>query len=99
MLIGVSPTGNIADHFIIVVRKLSVNFFQRVPLKVKLTGRIRRLWFRFSIFSQCAKRPPLWNMIVVFLLEMVSRVTFEAWSTMFSMRHVFCSSYFAQFDC
>ena len=39
MLIAVSPTGNIADHFIIVVRKLSVNFFQRVPLKVKLTGR------------------------------------------------------------
>jgi hypothetical protein len=57
MLIGVSPTGNIADHFIIVVRKLSVNFFQRVPLKVKLTGRIRRLWFRFLIFPQCAKGP------------------------------------------
>jgi hypothetical protein len=88
MLIAVSPTGKIADHFIIAVRKLSVNFSQRVSLKVKLTRRIRRLRFRFFVLPQCAKRPLLWDLMVVFLLEMVSRVTFEAWSTIFSMRHV-----------
>ena len=64
MLIVVSPTGNVADNFIIAVRKLSVNFSQSVSLEVKLTRRIRRLWFRFLIFPQRAKGPLLWNLMV-----------------------------------
>jgi hypothetical protein len=91
MLIAVFPAGKVADYFILAVRKLSANFFQCVPLKVKLTSRIRRFWFRFFIFSQCAKGPLLWGFIAVFLLKMVSRVTFEALSEMSSMRHLLVS--------
>jgi hypothetical protein len=94
MLIAVSPTGNVADNFI-AVRKLSINFSQRVSLKVKLTRRIRRLRFRLFVFPQCAKGSLLWDLMVVFLLKLVSRKIFEVLSTMFSMRHVFCSSCFA----
>ena len=39
MLIVVLPTSEVADNFIIAVRKLSVNFSQRVSLKVKFTRR------------------------------------------------------------
>jgi hypothetical protein len=64
MLIAVSPTGEVADNFTIAVRKLSMNFSQRVSLKVKLTRRIRRLRFRFLVLSQCAKGPLLWDSMV-----------------------------------
>jgi hypothetical protein len=101
MLIVVSPTGEVADNFIIAVRKLSVNFSQCVSLKVKLTSRIRRLRFRLFVLPQCAKRPLLWNLMVncSLGLETMPGGTFGALPMMFSMRHVFCSSCYAQFDC
>ena len=64
MLIAVSPAGEVADHFIIIVRELSANFSQRVSLKVKLTRRIRRLRFRFLVLPQCAKGPLLRGLIL-----------------------------------
>jgi hypothetical protein len=99
MLIAVSPTGNAADNFIIAVRKLSINFSQRVSLKVKLTRRIRRLRFRLFVLPQCAEGPLLWNLMIncSLGLETMPGGTFDALSMMFSMRHVFCSS--SQFDC
>jgi hypothetical protein len=95
MLIAVSPAGEVADHFIIIVRELSAHFSQRVSLKVKLTCRIRRLRFRFLVLTQRAKGPLFWELMVVCLLKLVCRATFEALSTMFSMRHVLCSSCYA----
>ena len=64
MLIAVSPAGEVADHFIIIVRELSANFSQRVSLKVKLTRRIRRLRFRLFVLPQCAKGPLFLHLIV-----------------------------------
>jgi hypothetical protein len=50
MLIAVFPAGKVADHFILAVRKLSANFFQCVPLKVKLTSH-QAIVVSFSHFS------------------------------------------------
>jgi hypothetical protein len=63
-LIVIFPSGDIADNFIIAVRQLSVNFSQRVSLKVKLTRRIRRLRFRLFVLPQCAKGPLFLHLIV-----------------------------------
>jgi len=98
LLIVVSPTGEIADNFVIPgIRKLSVTFSQRVSLEVKLTRRIMRSWFRFLVLPQCIKGPLLWNLMVNcgLGLETMPDGTFGAFSMMFSMRHVFCSLCFA----
>ena len=90
MLIAVSPTGEVADNFIIAIRKLSVNFSQRVSLEVKLTRRIRRSWFRFLVLPQRTKGPLLLDLMAgcYLSLEIIPRGTFDVLSVVFSMRHV-----------
>jgi hypothetical protein len=65
MLIVVSPTGKIADHFIIArISKLSINLCQCVSLEIKLTRRSGGRGLVFSFFRKAPRDFFLCNLLL-----------------------------------
>ena len=88
MLIVVSPTGNVAHNFIIAVRKLAVNFFQSVSLKVTTYQSHRATEASFSYFSAVRQETSSLAFDCFLLAQNRLWCDFSGFVDVFSMRHV-----------